>query len=113
MAPRFIPSPAQIEQFNRDGYLYVPASEHGLVDPQAVQEWAKQVREWPLEKGKWMAYHEVNVDGQRQLMRTENFVDYHPDLHALLCGDHLAEILKTLSGGVSRIIIVTRDSISC
>ncbi|KAI1629766.1 hypothetical protein EDD37DRAFT_67117 [Exophiala viscosa] len=94
----FIPSKALVEQFHRDGYLLLGAEQHGLVDPKDLQAWTKQVREWPTEKGKWMPYHEVNVNGTRQLLRTENFVDYHPDFHAVLCGDALAQILKAISG---------------
>ncbi|KIX03323.1 uncharacterized protein Z518_06875 [Rhinocladiella mackenziei CBS 650.93] len=94
----FVPTAAQVEQFHRDGYLLLRAEEHGLVAPEKLRAWTQQVREWPLEKGKWMPYHEVNVNGTRQLLRTENFVDYHPDFHALLCGGALAEILKSISG---------------
>jgi 2-aminoethylphosphonate dioxygenase len=97
----FIPSAEQVTQFKRDGYLLLRAEEHGLVKPEDLQAWTDQVRSWPTEKGKWMPYHEVNTDGSRQLMRTENFVDYHPEFHALLCGEDIARILKTLSGDVS------------
>ncbi|EXJ75417.1 uncharacterized protein A1O5_02113 [Cladophialophora psammophila CBS 110553] len=94
----FVPSPELVEQFHRDGFLVLRAKEHSLVRPEQLQAWTREVREWPAEKGKWMPYHEVNTDGTRQLMRTENFVDYHPEFHALLCGDALAKILKSVSG---------------
>ncbi|OQV03417.1 hypothetical protein CLAIMM_08465 [Cladophialophora immunda] len=94
----FVPGPDLVQQFHRDGFLVLRAEEHGLVRPEQLQAWTKEVREWPAEKGKWMPYHEVNTDGSRQLMRTENFVDYHPEFHALLCGDALAKILKSISG---------------
>ena len=97
----FVPSSELVEQFQKDGYLLLRAEEHGLVKPADLQAWTKQVQEWPVEKGKWMPYHEVNTDGTRQLMRTENFVDYHPEFHALLCGEAITKILKTLSGNVS------------
>ena len=100
MAP-FVPAQALVKQFHRDGYLLLRAEQHGLVGPKDLQAWTKQVREWPMEKGKWMPYHEVNVNGTRQLLRTENFVDYHPDFQSLLCGDALAQILKAISGDVS------------
>ena len=99
----FVPTPELIDQFKRDGYLLLRAEEHGLVNPRELQAWTEQVREWPAEKGKWMPYHEVNTDGTRQLMRTENFVDYHPEFHALLCGEAIARILKGLSGEVSEL----------
>ncbi|KAL6251431.1 hypothetical protein RBB50_001640 [Rhinocladiella similis] len=94
----FVPTQALIEQYHRDGYLLLRAEEHGLVDPKDLQQWTKQVKEWPAVKGKWMPYHEVNVSGERQLMRTENFVDYHSEFKGLLCGDAIAQILKSISG---------------
>ncbi len=97
----FIPSPGLVEQYHRDGYLLLRVEQHGLVDPKELQAWTKQVREWPSEKGKWMPYHEVNVSGERQLMRTEKFVDYHAEFKSLLCGDAIAQILKIISGDVS------------
>ena len=101
MTISFVPSSGLVEQFHRDGYLLLRANEHGLADPQKLQSWTKEVREWPLVKGKWMAYHEVNINGSRQLLRTENFVDYHEEFQKLLCGSALAEILKSISGDVS------------
>ena len=97
----FVPSPELVEQFHRDGYLLLRVEQHGLVKPEDLQTWTEQVRAWPTEKGKWMPYHEVNTNGTRQLMRTENFVDHHPHLHGLLCGEAVAKILKALSGDVS------------
>lgn len=97
----FAPSPEMVEQFHRDGFLMLRAEQHNLINPEDLQQWAEQVRGWPAEKGKWMPYFEVNTDGTRQMMRTENFVDYHAELHALLCGDAVAKILKSLSGDVS------------
>ena len=97
----FVPGPEQIAQFHRDGYLLLRVQQHGLIKPEDLQAWTEQVREWPIEKGKWMPYQEVNTDGTRQLMRTENFVDYHPCFHDLLCGVAIADILKALSGDVS------------
>jgi 2-aminoethylphosphonate dioxygenase len=97
----FVPSPPDIEQFQRDGYLILRVEQHGLVKPEDLQDWTEQVRKWPAEKGKWMPYHEVNTDGTRQLMRTENFVEYHQRFYDLLCGEAIAAILKALSGDVS------------
>lgn len=91
-------SQSQIEQFHSDGYLVLSSHEHGLVDPEVLQKWTSEVRNWPQEKEKWMPYSEVTANGKRQLMRTENFVDYHDGFKTLLCGDHLANILKQLSG---------------
>jgi hypothetical protein len=93
-------SQAQIESYSAQGYLVLRASEHGLVDPDALQVWTEQVRSWPRVSGKWMPYDEVNADGEKQLMRTENFVDYHSKFHALLCGEGISRLLKQVSGEV-------------
>jgi hypothetical protein len=77
-------TPEQVAQYHKDGFLLIRAAEHGLVDPKDIQAWAKQVYSWPKEKGKWMPYDEINVNGERQLMRTEKFVDYHLELDGLL-----------------------------
>ncbi|KAF7167781.1 hypothetical protein CNMCM6106_003224 [Aspergillus hiratsukae] len=94
----FLPSPAQIASYHENGYLLLRYSEHGLVDPAALQRWTQEVKSWPREKGKWMPYDEINIHGERQLMRTEKFVDYHADLKELVCGKALAEILRALAG---------------
>jgi hypothetical protein len=106
----FVPSSEMVEKFHRDGFLVLRAHEHGLVDPDTLQAWTRQVREWPLAEGKWMPYHEVNVHGDRQLLRTENFVDHHPDFKGLLCGDALGRILKSISGDVRHRPIDLRQS---
>ncbi|KAH8697403.1 hypothetical protein BGW36DRAFT_378633 [Talaromyces proteolyticus] len=88
----------QVASYHRDGYLLLRVGEHQLVDPIELSRWTEQVKSWPREKGKWMPYDEINVNGERQLMRTENFVDYHADFKNLVCGEALAGILKALNG---------------
>ena len=100
---------AQVDAYRTQGFLVLRAAEHQLVDPVDLQEWTEQVKNWPREKGKWMPYEEVNVHGDRQLMRTENFVDYHQSFRELLCGRGLAEILKPLSGDVGELYIIASD----
>jgi hypothetical protein len=75
-----------------------------LVSPRDLQAWTGEVRDWPREKDKWMPYDEINAKGERQLMRTENFVDYHDRFRGLLYGEPIGEILKQLSGDVSTLI---------
>lgn len=91
---------AQVESYHRDGFLLLRASEHHLVDPTELAYWTEEVKSWPREKGKWMPYDEINIKGERQLMRTENFVDYHENFRKLVCGESLASILKSLTGDV-------------
>jgi hypothetical protein len=94
-------SKEQLQFYNDNGYLVLGAQEHNLVaDPSKLKVWAEQVRNWPLDKGKWMPYFEVTSSGSRQQMRTENFVDYHDEWSQLLHGNGLASILKQLSGEV-------------
>ena len=93
----------QVDQYNSQGFLVVRATEHGLVAGKDLQLWAGQVHAWPKEKGKWMPYDEINVNGERQLMRTEKFVDYHPAFDGFLRGDALAEVLGRLAGAVSSV----------
>lgn len=77
------------------------ADEHKLVTLDDLQTWVSEVRTWPRETGKWMPYDEINVSGERQLMRTENFVDYHPQFNDLLCGEAMRNIIGQLAGCVS------------
>jgi hypothetical protein len=90
----------QVAQYREEGFLLVRHSEHGLVSPDDLRRWAREVHSWPKEKGKWMPYDEINVNGERQLMRTEKFVDYHPEFNALLQGEGLTKVLGQLSGAV-------------
>lgn len=94
-------SQEQLGFYNDNGYLVLDAQEHNLfANPAELKVWAEQVRNWPVEKGKWMAYFEITSSGSKQLMRTENFVDYHDEWSSLLHGSKLGNILKQLSGEV-------------
>lgn len=84
---------AQIEHFDTEGFLILRAKEHNLVEPTVLQRWATEVRSYPREQGKWMPYDEITSTGERQIMRTENFADYHDGFGSLLHGSELASIL--------------------
>ncbi|EMC93346.1 hypothetical protein BAUCODRAFT_150689 [Baudoinia panamericana UAMH 10762] len=90
-------SQEQVQHFDCEGYLVLSAYEHGLVDPSSLQQWTDEVRNLPREHGKWMPYDEITPSGQRQLMRTENFADYHDGFSNLLHGESLRQILKQLT----------------
>ena len=91
----------QIDQYREQGYLILRASEHNLFsDPTILQQWANEVKNWPLQRGKWMPYFEINDCGEKQIMRTEKFLDYHEEFRSLLCGDGLRGILAQCSGEV-------------
>ncbi|KAJ5094274.1 hypothetical protein N7456_010135 [Penicillium angulare] len=91
-------TPEQLASYQRDGYLLLRANEHKLVDPTALKQWTDEIKVWPRVKGKWMPYDEININGERQLMRTERFIDFHPQYKELVCGKQLGEILKAVSG---------------
>lgn len=101
----------QVASYHKNGYLLLRVNEHQLVDPIALKQWTEDIRAWPRVKGKWMPYDEINIKGERQLMRTERFIDFHPQYKELVCGEKLAEILKAVSGDVSirkRTVIIDR-----
>jgi 2-aminoethylphosphonate dioxygenase len=87
----------QVEHFDSQGYLILRAGEHDLVDPNDLSTWADEVQSLPREKGKWMPYDEITAAGERQLMRTENFADYHQNFSNLLHGDGLRGILSQVA----------------
>lgn len=87
----------QVAQFDEDGFLVIRAREHNLIDPTVLQTWADEVRELPRDHDKWMPYDETLPDGRKQIMRTENFVDYHEGLATLLKGKPLGSILKQVT----------------
>ena len=91
-------SPEQLEHFKTQGYLILRANEHGLVDPATLHDWTQEVRSLPREQGKWMPYDEITAEGERQLMRTENFADYHSGFSSLLNGVGLRNILGQVAG---------------
>ena len=90
----------QLDHYHEKGYLLLRAHEHNLASPDDLNEWEREVQQWPRVKGKWMPYDEINQNGVRQLMRTENFVDYHDGWNSLVCGKDLIGILEQLSGQV-------------
>lgn len=91
----------QVITYHKDGYLVLRAQEHGLLeDPKDLRVWSDEVKSWPRETGKWMPYDEKSSKGERILMRTENFVDWHPNFKELICGKALGSILATLNGDV-------------
>lgn len=87
----------QIAHFDNDGFLVLRSSEHDLIDPEVLQRWTAEVRNLPRDHGKWMPYDEITASGERQLMRTENFVDYHQGFSSLLHGAGLTGILKQVT----------------
>ncbi|KAK0308935.1 hypothetical protein LTR01_004815 [Friedmanniomyces endolithicus] len=87
----------QLDDFETNGFLILRVNEHKLVDPIELQRWTSEIRDLPRAHGKWMPYDELLPSGERQLMRTENFVDYHPGFSDLLHGKELRALLQQLT----------------
>ncbi|XWV25723.1 hypothetical protein QJ857_gp0050 [Tupanvirus soda lake] len=88
----------QQNDYNKNGYviltdLYTEEEKKLLFN--AISE----IENWPEEKLKWMKYYEINkTTGQKQLCRTENFIDHHEILRHLLTKKELFDILERLVG---------------
>lgn len=95
------PTPQQVNFFREQGYLVLRADEHKLVTPEELKIWTEEIAAWPRAPGKWMPYDETTASGERQLMRTENFTDYHNGFKKLLLGDSLRGVLAEVTGDVS------------
>ncbi|KAH8898055.1 PhyH-domain-containing protein [Thozetella sp. PMI_491] len=91
-------TPEQIAQYHEEGYLVLRANEHGLATPEALKAWTDEIAAWPRVPGKWMQYDETTASGEKQLMRTENFADYHDGYGRLLLGPDLRGLLGQLTG---------------
>lgn len=88
----------QIDFYHQNGYLVVKRTEHQLFTEEEIQQWCKEVEDWPLERGKWMVYEEINSKGNRQPLRVENFVNYHDKFNSLTRGEDFGSMLSQLSG---------------
>lgn len=83
-----------IKQFHDDGYLIStdllsPAEKKKLI------EYTNEILGLPETAHKWMQYYEI-VNDKRTLCRTENFLDYFPELDQLIRGklnDAVSELL--------------------
>lgn len=87
----------QIAHFDQEGFLILRAHEHRLADPVKLQQWTAEVKDLSREKEKSTPHDEITASGDRQIMRTENFVDYHEGFSSLLNGASIANILKQVT----------------
>lgn len=86
------------ETFEQHGYLIIRTA-LSVTETTALQDWANEVHDWQVkEDSSFMPYAEVNAEGKHVLSRTENFVDLHEGLSALLQGEKLLGFLRDLSG---------------
>uniref|UniRef100_A0A060T5H2 ARAD1C05434p n=1 Tax=Blastobotrys adeninivorans TaxID=409370 RepID=A0A060T5H2_BLAAD len=91
-------SDEQIQFYQENGFLVVPWEQHKMFDQYDIQKWTAEMEAWPRVSGKWMHYDEINSQGERQLMRMENFTDYHPKYQEFVRGDFVGDIFRQLTG---------------
>lgn len=60
------------------------------------KSWCDELTSLPETPGKWMKYFEKNVQGERQLCRIENFIDYHEPMHEIANGERTLELVSSL-----------------
>jgi hypothetical protein len=90
---------AEVAQFKRDGFFILPVEKHKLVEPNTLFDWAYEIKKWPKIPGKWMAYDETNLEGNRQMMKMEYFSHYHEGMKEFLYHGDILKLLEQLSGG--------------
>lgn len=60
--------------------------------------WCDELTAWPETPGKWMKYFEKNTNGEKQLCRIENFIDYHPGMNEISRSERTLKLLSDLMG---------------
>lgn len=61
-------------------------------------KWCDELTDWPETPGKWMKYFEINIHGERQLCRVENFLDYHEPMNEIGRGRRTMQCVSDLMG---------------
>jgi len=96
----------QVDAYNRDGFVYL-ADLLTQAEKENLIAWTSEVESWPETAGKWMQYFE-RKDGARLLCRTENILDYHPGLDALIRG----KITDAVSDAVGEPALLFKEKIN-
>ncbi len=63
-----------------------------------IVKWCDDLTAWPETPGKWMKYFEKNIQGERQLCRVENFLDYYPEWNEIARGERILRLVSDLMG---------------
>ncbi|UJR29492.1 hypothetical protein I4U23_010704 [Adineta vaga] len=82
------------KQFDEDGFL-ITKDLLSSIEKKQIIEYADKILALPETAGKWMQYYEI-TGGKRLLCRTENFLEYFPELDQLIRGkitDAISELL--------------------
>jgi len=98
-AARGFLSPAQIADFNRDGFLYVPAA-FSSAETSDITKWTAEVQGWKEVPGRHMAYYEDSLrePGKRVLQRIENFVPFHEGFQRVFTDPRMLGAVEQLFG---------------
>jgi Phytanoyl-CoA dioxygenase (PhyH) len=89
-------APEAVAHFGATGWVHVrPPGADALAS--RLQAWAGEVAAWPEGGGGWLQYRELTDTGPA-LCRTENLVEHHPDLRALLTGGPMLAAAGALLG---------------
>jgi len=95
-------SKEQIEAFDRDGFLLVPAAQAWTPDElKLILAASAMMDDWPDKAGKYMKYYEPNrtdPTAPKLLCRIENFTQYNPGLDFVLNGTKLIDMNSDLFG---------------
>ena len=84
----------QLECWEKNGYLLL--KNYFSTDKFPLDQWVTELSNWPETPGKWMKYFERGANGERQLCRVENFIQYHDGLNSIINSPEIIDILSTL-----------------
>lgn len=90
-------SPEQLQHWQENHYvvldnLFSPDGKKNIV------QYANEVLSLPETKGKWMQYFEKDKQGEKQLCRIENFLDFHDGFNEIASGERSVDVVSTLMG---------------
>lgn len=101
-------SDQQVEDFKRDGFVYVPAEQLWTAEEvAAIVSGVGDMGDWPDKPGEYMKYYEPNRnkdkaghenEADKILQRVENFLQYNAKLNSLINSDRMIKMLGQLFG---------------
>jgi ectoine hydroxylase-related dioxygenase (phytanoyl-CoA dioxygenase family) len=91
-------SKQQIEQFHRDGFLFVRAL-YSADEMKEISQWTDEVAGSPEKAGHYMMYFESSKqDGSRIISRIEDFVSFHAGFAELITSRRMSQAVSDLFG---------------
>lgn len=101
-------SAEQMAHWKKHGFI-VLSDFYGQHVRDNIVKWCDDLATWPETPGKWMKYFEKNINGERQLCRVENFIDYHKEMDELARG---AATLKLVSDLMNEPAAIFKEKIN-